>query len=155
MVARGDLAALASLQLNKGDIGLLLAMMTWAVYAAFLRKRPDIHWLSFVAVTFTVAILFNTPLFVAEHLSGWQIQTTRQTLLAVAYVSIFPGLLAYICFNRGVELIGANRAGVFMHLVPFFGAALAISLLGEQPQAYHAIGIALILAGVALVARKG
>ncbi|MDH3580754.1 MAG: DMT family transporter, partial [Hyphomicrobiales bacterium] len=123
MVARGDLAALASLQLNKGDIGLLLAMMTWAVYAAFLRKRPDIHWLSFVAVTFTVAILFNTPLFVAEHLSGWQIQTTRQTLLAVAYVSIFPGLLAYICFNRGVELIGANRAGVFMHLVPFFGAA--------------------------------
>jgi drug/metabolite transporter (DMT)-like permease len=155
MIARGDLAALAAFEINRGDVGLLAAMITWALYTAFLRKRPEIHWLSFVAVTFSIAILFNTPLFVAEHLSGWQLQPTRQTLLAIGYVSIFPGLLAYIFYNRGVELIGGNRAGVFMHLVPFFGAAMAIGLLGEEPRLYHATGIALILAGVTLAARKG
>ncbi len=155
MVARGDIGVLASFQLNKGDILLLMAMVTWAVYTAFLRKRPDIHWLSFTAVTFATAAALNTPLVMAEHLSGWQLQPDFETALAIAYVSVFPSVLAYICYNRGVELIGANRSGVFMHLVPFFGAALAIGLLGEEPRAYHAVGIALILAGVTLAARKG
>lgn len=153
MVARGDLSVLAGLTFNSGDLGLLTAMAIWAVYTACLRKRPKIHWLSFIAVTFTVAIALNTPLFIAEHLSGWRLQFDRQTLLSVVYVSIFPSLLAYIFYNRGVELIGANRAGVFNHLVPFFGAALAILLLGETPQLYHAAGIALILSGVTLAAR--
>ncbi len=154
MIARGDPATLTGMSLNKGDIGVLIAMITWAIYAAFLRKRPAIHWLSFIAVTFAVAVLFNTPLVVAEHLSGWQMQPSLQTLLAVGYVSIFPGLLAYIFFNRGVELIGANRAGVFMHLVPLFGSVLAVGLLGETPRLYHLAGIALILAGVTLAVRN-
>ena len=154
MVARGEFAVLAEMSLNKGDIGLLIAMATWAVYTAFLRKRPQIHWLSFITVTFGVAVLMNTPLMAIEHSSGWQMQFTEKTLLAILYVAIFPGLLAYIFFNRGVELIGANRAGVFMHLVPFFGAALAMTLLGETPRLYHATGITLILTGVALAARK-
>jgi drug/metabolite transporter (DMT)-like permease len=153
MVARGDLSVLAGLTFNSGDLGLLTAMAIWAVYTACLRKRPKIHWLSFIAVTFTVAIALNTPLFIAEHLSGWRLQFDRQTLLSVVYVSIFPSLLAYIFYNRGVELIGANRAGVFNHLVPFFGATLAILLLGETPRLYHAAGIALILSGVTLAAR--
>lgn len=154
MVARGDPAVLAGLSFNSGDIGLLIAMAIWAVYTAFLRKRPEVHWLSFIAVTFAVAIALNTPLLVFEHLSGWQLRFDLQTLLAGVYVSIFPGLLAYIFYNRGVELIGANRAGVFNHLVPFFGAALAILFLGETPHLYHAVGIALILTGVTLAARK-
>ena len=155
MVVRGDLALLGTLSLNAGDLAILAAMLTWAVYTAFLRRRPEMHWLSFTAVTFAVAVLLNTPLMAIEHLSGWQLQPTLQTVAAIAYVAVFPSILAYIFFNRGVELIGGNRAGVFMHLVPFFGAALAIGLLGEQPQAYHALGIALILAGVTLAARKG
>lgn len=155
MVARGDLSILMGLTLNKGDIGLLVAMATWAIYTAFLRKRPLIHWLSFTAVTFGVAAALNTPLMIAEHLSGWRLQLDRDTVLAIAYVSVFPSVLSYIFYNRGVELIGANRAGVFMHLVPFYGAALAILLLGEQPQLYHGAGIALILSGVALAARRG
>jgi drug/metabolite transporter (DMT)-like permease len=154
MVARGDLSVLAGLSLNKGDIGLLVAMATWAIYTAFLRKRPLIHWLSFTAVTFGVAAALNTPLMIAEHLSGWQLQLDLDTVLAIAYVSVFPSVLSYIFYNRGVELIGANRAGVFMHLVPFYGAALAILLLGEQPQLYHGVGIALILSGVAIAARR-
>lgn len=155
MVARGDPAALAAFSFNSGDLGLLAAMAIWAVYTACLRKRPEIHWLSFIAATFAVAVMLNTPLFAIEHLSGWRLHMEWRTLFAVLYVAVFPGLLAYIFYNRGVELIGANRAGVFNHLVPFFGAALAILLLGETPRLYHAAGLGLILLGVTLAARRG
>lgn len=155
MVARGDIAVLSSLELNRGDLFLLAALVLWGLYTAFLRKRPAIHWLSFVGVTFVIGALINTPFFVWEHLSVRQMTLDAQTALAVAYVSIFPSVLAYICFNRGVELIGANRAGVCLHLVPLFGAILAMTVLGEEPKAYHFAGIALIIAGVTLAARKG
>ncbi|MFQ5626246.1 MAG: DMT family transporter, partial [Methyloligellaceae bacterium] len=120
-----------------------------------LRKRPLIHWLSFTAVTFATGVLVNAPFFIWEHVSVRQLRLDAETIAAIAYVSIFPSVLAYIFFNRGVELIGANRAGVCLHLVPLFGAILAIALLGEEPRAYHLIGIALILTGVTLTARKG
>lgn len=154
VVLRGNLAKLATLTLNRGDIWIVAALTLWAVYTAYLRKRPEIHWLTFAAVTFFIGAVSITPFFAAEHLSGWQLQPTRQTVLAVAYVSIFPGVLAYIFFNRGVELIGANRAGVCLHLVPFFGAILAITLLGEDLHLFHMIGLALILLGVTIAVRK-
>jgi drug/metabolite transporter (DMT)-like permease len=155
MVARGDFSVLASFELNRGDLLLLAALGLWGLYTAYLRKRPAIHWLSFTATTFLIGALINTPFYAWEHLTVRQLHFDAQTLAAIAYVSIFPSVLAYICFNRGVELIGANRAGVCLHLVPLFGAVLAITLLGEEPRAYHFIGIALILAGVTLAARKG
>ena len=155
MVARGDLSALAEFKLNTGDLWIVTALALWGLYVAYLRKRPDIHWLSFTATTFIIAAAINTPFFVWEHLTMRQLQFDTQTIAAIAYVSLFPSVLAYICFNRGVELIGANRAGVCLHLVPLFGAVLAITLLGEEPQAYHFNGIAFILAGVTLAARKG
>jgi drug/metabolite transporter (DMT)-like permease len=155
MVARGDPNVLAKFQLNRGDIFLLVALVLWGLYTAYLRKRPDIHWLSFTATTFLIGAIVNTPFYVWEHLNVRQLHFDAQTLAAVAYVSIFPSVLAYICFNRGVELIGANRAGVCLYLVPLFGAILAIVVLGEEPQKYHFTGIALILAGVTLAARKG
>lgn len=154
MVARGDMAVLKGLELNRGDLFLIAALVLWGLYTAFLRKRPRIHWLSFVGVTFFIGALVNVPFFIWEHLSVRQLQLDLETAAAIAYVSIFPSVLAYIFFNRGVELIGANRAGVCLHLVPLFGAVLAILLLGEEPQTYHFLGIALIIAGVTLAARK-
>ncbi len=155
MVARGNISVLAGFELNRGDLLLLAALVLWGLYTAFLRKRPAIHWLSFISTTFFIGTLINTPFFAWEHLTIRQLHGDVQTFAAIAYVSIFPSVLAYICFNRGVELIGANRAGVCLHLVPLFGAVLAIVLLGEQPKPYHFIGITLILAGVTLAARKG
>jgi len=155
MIARGNLDVLLHLKLNRGDLFLLAALLLWGLYTAYLRRRPPVHWLSFVGVTFAIGALVNTPLFIWEHLSVRQMTLDTQTVAAIAYVSIFPSVLAYICFNRGVELIGANRAGVCLHLVPLFGAVLAVVLLGEEPKVYHFIGIALILAGVSLAARKG
>ncbi len=155
MVARGEFSVLAGFELNRGDLLLIAALVLWGLYTAFLRKRPTIHWLSFIFTTFFIGTFFNTPFFVWEHLTTRQLNFDPQTLGAIAYVSIFPSILAYICFNRGVELIGANRAGVCLHLVPLFGAVLAITLLGEKPEPYHFIGIAFILVGVTLAARKG
>ena len=155
MVARGDPDVLAGFELNHGDLLLIAALVLWGLYTAYLRKRPAIHWLSFTATTFFIGAIINTPFFVWEHLSVRQLQLDTQTIAAIAYVSIFPSVLAYICFNRGVELIGANRAGMCLHLVPLFGAVFAITLLGEAPRIYHFLGIALILAGVSIAARKG
>lgn len=154
MIARGNFEVLLHLKLNRGDLFLLAALLLWGLYTAFLRRRPPVHWLSFIGVTFAIGALVNTPFFIWEHLSVRQMTLDTQTVAAIAYVSIFPSVLAYICFNRGVELIGANRAGVCLHLVPLFGAVLAVVLLGEEPKVYHFIGIALILAGVSLAASK-
>lgn len=155
VATQGKPAVLADLQFNQGDLWILAALAAWALYTAYLRKRPEIHWLSFLAATFVVGAAVNTPLFIAEHLSGWKLQLSIETLLAVAYVSIFPSILAYIFFNRGVELIGGTRAGLCLHLVPIFGTGLAIVLLGEALRLYHVIGFALVIAGVGLAARKG
>lgn len=154
MVTKGDLEALVSLRLNKGDLWVLAAMVTWAGYTAFLRKRPGIHWLSFIAMTFLIGVVAITPFFIAEHLSGWTLQWTPTTFLAIGYVAIFPSLLAYIFYNRGVELIGGNRAGVFLYLVPPIGGFLAIVLLGETLATYHVVGIVLVLAGVFLANKR-
>lgn len=155
MVSRGNLSALAELELNPGDLWILTALSLWGLYTTCLRKRPQIHALSFAAVTFFIGAAVNTPIFIWEHLSVRQLQLDAQTLAAIGYVSIFPSVLAYIFFNRGVELIGANRAGVCMHLVPLFGAVLAIALLGEEAESHHLAGIFLIFSGVALAVRKG
>jgi drug/metabolite transporter (DMT)-like permease len=81
-------------------------------------------------------------------------QVTPSNLLVLGYVIVFPSVLSYLCFNRGVQLIGANRAAPFFHLIPVFGAAMAILLLGEKPQLFHIIGFALVIAGVVVAARK-
>ena len=154
VIVQGDFGVLATLALNMGDGLILTAMAFWALYTAFLRKRPDIHWLSYTAVTFWIGALVVTPFYIFEHVAVRQIQPTMTTLLAVSYVAIFPGLLAYVFFNRGVQLIGSTRAGVFMHLVPLFGTVLSIGLLGEQLRLFHLTGFALILAGVWLASQK-
>jgi drug/metabolite transporter (DMT)-like permease len=154
VLAKGDMGLLASFQVNEGDIWVVAAMGIWAVYTALLREQPQIHWLSFAAVTFAVASVLNLPFFLAEHFFYRQIEPTREALLAIAYVSTLPSVVAQVFYIRGVELIGGNRAGVFMHLIPLFGAVLAIVFLGEQLHPYHFGGFALILAGVWLASRQ-
>ncbi len=144
---------LASLTLNKGDLWLLAAMVLWAVYTVFLRKRPDLHPMSFITVTIFIGAVLNLPFFAFEHFTVRQLQITPASLMAIAYVSLFPSVFAYLLYNKGVSLIGGNRAGVFLHLIPLFGSVLAILFLGEQFRFYHGLGFVLILAGVTLAVR--
>ncbi|MET0568154.1 MAG: DMT family transporter [Hyphomicrobiaceae bacterium] len=154
IISKANVAALGSLGFNWGDLIILFNMLMWAVYSACLRLRPPLHWLSF---TFAIAVISGVatlPFWILEHVGGLTLQPTLLTAGALAYVSIFPSLVAYACWNRGVELIGANRAGVFLHLVPLYSAVLAGLLLGESLMPYHVAGFLLILGGVWLAARK-
>jgi drug/metabolite transporter (DMT)-like permease len=117
-------------------------------------KRPPIHGLSFVGFTFGCGAACLIPLWIWELLARPRIQLDSTNLLFLFYVAVFPSTLAYLCYNRGVQLIGANRAAPFFHVVPVFGAAMAFVFLGERPQAFHVIGFALVLTGVFVASRK-
>jgi drug/metabolite transporter (DMT)-like permease len=153
VLTKGDPRVIMSMDLNQGDLWVLAAMGVWSVYTALLRKQPPIHWLSFAAITFAVASAVNLPIFIGEHLLFRQIHWTREAVVAIAYVSTLPSVVAQIFYIRGVELIGSTRAGVFMHLVPMFGAIMAIAFLGETLHWHHLAGFALILVGVGLASR--
>ncbi len=153
VLAKGDPHALLALDLNQGDLWVLAAMAVWSIYTVLLRKQPPIHWLSFAAITFAVASIINLPIFIGEHLLYRQIHWTSGAVLAVLYVATLPSATAQIFYIRGVELIGASRAGVFIHLVPMFGAIMAILFLGETLHPFHLAGFALILCGVWLASR--
>ena len=98
--------------------------------------------------------LFLIPAVVWELASGKTIVLDAVSVASFAIVCVFPSLLGYLCLNRGIELIGANRAAPFMHLVPVFGSVLAIVLLGERFELYHAVGYALVFAGITMATRK-
>jgi len=154
IVSRGDMGVLTHFAFNVGDIMILVALVFYALYTALVRVRPAMHPLSFLAATIAAsALLMIVPVGV-ELAAGYVPVINTATLAAFAYLGIFPSVLAYFCLNRGIELIGANRAAPFIHLMPVFGSILAILFLGERVQLFHAAGYALVLTGVALAARR-
>lgn len=142
---------LATLSFNPGDGLILTAVVCYALYVSLLRLRPAIHPISFLAVTFALGAMMLLPFYVWETLTGHVVQFNLVTLLSIAYVGIFPSILAYLCYDRGVLLIGANRAGQFLNLIPLFSSVMAVLFLGETFQLFHGIGMALILGGIFLV----
>ncbi len=154
VVLRGDVAALGNLRFNIGDLIVLGAFFVWAFYTVMLKLRPAIHGLSFLCTTFLIGVVTNTPFFMWEMWTGRYIHLSTGSISALLYVAIFPSILAYICYNRGVQLIGSNRAGAFLHVVPLFGALLAVLTLGEKLELFHLAGFVLIISGVILTTRK-
>jgi len=154
IVTRGELAKLTELSFNYGDIIILFNMAVWAVYSACLRFRPSIHWTSFMFIFALIGALGTLPFAIYEYAQGFRFQPTLTTFLSMAYVSVFPSIVAYLAWNRGVELIGPNRAGALLHLIALYSAVLTWLFLDERLAAFHVIGFALILAGVTLAARK-
>jgi drug/metabolite transporter (DMT)-like permease len=154
IIARGAPSALRALSLNAGDGWVFAAVVCYALYSALLRLRPAGHPLSFLAVGFALGAALLLPFYVREQLTGVAMRPSLAGLIAIAYLSVFPSCLAYLFYNRGVELVGANRAGQFFHLMPVFGTLLAIALLGEAVALYQAAGIALIAVGIGLAAAR-
>jgi len=142
-------------QFNRGDAFMLLGCVFYAGYTFGLRWRPPIHWLSYMLIISIAALLMTLP-FAAWELSqeegAWSVPRL-EGWLALVYVVIFPTILSQIAYARGVELIGGNRAGLFINLVPVFGAALAVIILGEQFAWYHGAGLLLVLGGITLAER--
>jgi drug/metabolite transporter (DMT)-like permease len=154
IVSGGDLSRLAAFSLNAGDIAILAVLVIHALYSTLLRKRPAISQLSFATLTIGFGGLLLAPAVFLEYLTGARLAPLDAgSVAALAYVILFPSILAHLCFNRGVQLIGANRAGPFFHLIPLFGALLAVIFLGERPGIYHGVGAILILGGVIVASR--
>jgi drug/metabolite transporter (DMT)-like permease len=154
IITRGDFAHLAALKLNPGDILVFLALVLYGLYAALIRIRPVMAPESFLGATIIGGTLLLSPFALAEFMAGARVNVTPASLAVLAYVAVFPSLIAYMFFVRSVELIGPNRASPFFHLMPVFGSVIAILFLGEQPQIFHALGFALVLSGVFVATRR-
>jgi drug/metabolite transporter (DMT)-like permease len=155
IILRGDFSALASIAFNKGDVMFAASLVSFGLYSALIPRRPVTHQLSLISFTTCCGALMLLPFSVWEFSTGAVLKFDLLTAATLAYVLIFPSTLAYLFFNRGVALIGPNRAAPFFHLVPVFGSAMAILLLGEQPRLFHLVGYALVLAGVVIASRQG
>lgn len=150
IVSQGSWEILQTLSFNRGDLWILAAVICYAVYSALLRLRPLFHPISFLTILFGFASLLLLPLYILESATGNRMHLNGVTLLSVSYIAIFPSIFSQLFFNRGVELVGANQAGLFSNLLPLFGSLMAILLLGETFQLFHAIGMSLILLGIFL-----
>jgi drug/metabolite transporter (DMT)-like permease len=149
ILAHGEPRALLELSLNRGDLWVLAAVLSWALYSVCLRWRPPgVHPLAFLAATVGTGLLLLLPLYLWDLGRGHGLTPCPAVLGAIAYVALFPSVLAYVFWNRAVAQLGPGRAGHFMHLMPVFGALLSRLLLGERLRAYHLAGIALIAAGI-------
>jgi drug/metabolite transporter (DMT)-like permease len=154
IILRGDLLALASISFNRGDVMFASSLVSFGLYSALIPRRPVTHQLSLISFTTFCGALMLVPFSVWEFSTGAVLKFDFLTLATLAYVLIFPSTLAYLFFNRGVALIGPNRAAPFFHLVPVFGSVMAIALLGETLQLFHLVGYALVLAGVVIASRR-
>ena len=153
VVFRADPSAVATLRFNGGDALVLCGCVAWALYTALLPRRPAVHPLAFLAVTFAIGALAMLPLAASE----WQrfpVVWTPATIGAFAYVAVFPSCVAYLLYNEAVSTIGAGPAGQTMSLMPLFGAGLASLVLGEPLHAYHLAGMACICGGIAATALR-
>lgn len=146
---RGDPAELAHFRFNPGDLLILAGLPAWGLYAVLLRRRPrDIDNIGLLYLIALAGLLALTPAYAIETALFGAPAFTWATLGAILYTGCFASVVAYICWNRGVELVGPNRAGFTMHLLPAFATLLAVLLLGEEVHLFHIIGIATILFGV-------
>jgi drug/metabolite transporter (DMT)-like permease len=154
LLSGGKIETLASLSLNRGDVLILTAMLMWSVYTIGLRWRPaGLSTLTFLFVIACIGDLAVLPLYLGEMALGVRTTFTLWSLAAMFAVALFSSVLAYIFWNRGVEQVGANVAGLFVHLMPVFGTILAWLVLDEHLQQYHVAGIALILTGIYVTSR--
>jgi drug/metabolite transporter (DMT)-like permease len=155
VASHGELARLAALDVNLGDALMLLAVLIYGGYTVALRFKPDIHWVSMITVLSTAAFLTSIPFVGWEYASGRMILPDAEGWAIAAFTAIFPSLLGQVLYIRGNELIGGNRAGLFVNLVPIFGTVLSVLLLGEIFEGYHAIAFVLVLGGIWLAEQSG
>ncbi len=154
IISEGDLASLLALEFNRGDLVIGGAVIVWSLYSVLLRKRPKVHPLSFLAATLAVGISVVFPFYLAEIASGRLIESRPESWLAIAYVCVFPSLIAYLCFNRGVELLGSAAASLYLNIMPVIGAVLATMFLGEAIRWFHFAGMLSIGIGIVCATRK-
>jgi drug/metabolite transporter (DMT)-like permease len=149
IVTRLDFAKLINLDINKGDLWLLVAMLSWAIYSTMLRThKTGLKYLSFMSVIVSIGLIFLFPQFLFELNNHQVIKFNIPVILITSYVVLFAGLGSYILWNKAVVIVGPNKAGIFLHLMPVFTSFMAIFLLNEKLMNFHIIGASIIIVGI-------
>ena len=155
IITKADIELLKSLDFNKGDLTMVIAMLSWATYSALLKKKKyELTQISLLQVVITFGLLFLVPIYFIEMKMGYLIKLEQPFYLTLTYVVLFPGLASFFFWIKGIAIIGANRAGIFLHLMPIFGAVMAMIIFDEKFMYYHFLGAIFIFSGIILSNRK-
>jgi len=151
IITKADIELIKSLNFNKGDLSMVVAMFSWAIYSALLRKKTyEVSQIALLEIIIICGLVFLIPIYFIEMNFGHSITLGKPFILTLTYVVLFPGILAFLFWIKGISIIGANRAGVFLHLMPIFGALMAIVIFEEKFMFYHFLGAIFIIAGITL-----
>jgi len=153
VVLHGNPAALYRLDFVFGDLLMIVAVVLYGIYSLVLGRRPPVHPLSLMVFTFAIGAVGLLPLYFWELARTGGFTVTGTVALSIGYVALFPSIVAYFCWNRGIDIVGPNRGGLFICLIPVFASILAIVFLGESLRAYHIAGMLMILAGMVVFSR--
>ena len=155
IITKANLAILLNLNFNKGDLWMVVAMFSWAMYSALLRKKKfEISQLSLLQIIISAGLIFLIPAYLIELSLGYKANINLPFVLTLTYVVLFPGLASFIFWIKGISIIGSNRSGIFLHLMPIFSTILAIIIFNEKFMFYHLIGAILIISGIILSSKK-
>jgi drug/metabolite transporter (DMT)-like permease len=155
IIVKADLGILLNLNFNKGDLWMVVAMFSWAIYSALLKKKKfELSQLSLLQTIISAGLIFLLPTYLIELALGYKVSIHLPFVLTLTYVVIFPGLASFIFWIKGISIIGSNRSGIFLHLMPIFSTILAIIIFKEKFMTYHLIGAILIIIGIYLSNKK-
>ncbi len=155
IITKADIELIKNLDFNKGDLSMVIAMFSWAIYSALLKKKSyKISQIALLEVIIICGFVFLVPVYFIEMSLGYKIVLEIPFILTLSYVVLFPGIIAFLFWIKGIAFIGANRAGVFLHLMPIFGAIMAIVIFKEKFMLYHFLGAIFIIVGIILSNRS-
>ena len=155
IISNGELQRIISLNFNKGDLWMLVCVFSWALYSTLLKKHQlKISQFSLIQLMVSVGILFLIPQYFYEQSIGLEINFNKIFFLILFYVVVFPAIAAYYCWQKGIEIVGPNRATMFIQLMPLFSAVMAIIIFNEKFALYHFAGAAFIVLGIYLSNKK-
>ena len=155
IITKSDLNLIKNLDFNKGDLIMASGMFAWALYSALLKKKSyEISQITLLEVVIIIGLLFLIPIYILEIKLGNPLIINKPFVLTLTYVVLFPGLASFFFWIKGISIIGANRAGVFLHLMPIFGSLMAIILFNEKFMFYHLLGAIFIVSGITLSNKK-
>ncbi len=156
IITKADITIIKNLNFNKGDLSIIIAMFSWAIFSSLLKKKEyKISQITLLQIIIICGLVFLIPVYLIEHYLGNSITLGKPFFLTLSYVVIFPGLLAFFFWIKGISIIGSNRAGLFLHLMPITGTIMAIIIFKESFHFYHVIGAIFIIAGIIFSNKKG
>ena len=155
ILTKADLFILLNLDFNKGDVWMVVAMFSWAIYSSLLRKEKfKLSQLSLLQTIISAGLILLLPAYLIEIALGFRLNINLPFVLTLGYVVLFPGLASFICWIKGISIIGSNRSGIFLHLMPIFSTALAIIIFKEKFMLFHLFGAIFIIAGIFLSSKS-